>query len=119
MKKLIALVVVLIAIFFVARGWWDIQLAPVSVDKSTKIFVIDKGENFSKLAEGLKKENLIKSSLIFTLYAKQSGLVNKIQAGTFRLSPSYSSQEILKVLTNQPLDIWVTLIEGWRVEEMA
>ena len=119
MKKLIALVVVLIAIFFVARGWWDIQLAPVSVDKSTKIFVIDKGENFSKVAEGLKKENLIKSSLIFTLYAKQSGLVNKIQAGTFRLSPSYSSQEILKVLTNQPLDIWVTLIEGWRVEEMA
>lgn len=126
MKKLILPIVILIVIFFLLNGWWGSQLAAVNadkqsfpMDKSTKIFVVSKGESFSQVANELKKQDLIKSSWVFTLYGKQSGLAGKIQAGTFRLSPSQSSEQILKVLTNNPLDIWVTLIEGWRVEEMA
>ena len=119
MKKYIAFIIFIIIIIFILRGWWNSQLDSVSSDKTSTIFVIDKGENFSKVAEDLKRENLIKSSWAFTIFAKQSGLSNKIQAGTFRLSKSYSAAETLKVLTNQPLDTWVTLIEGWRVEEMA
>lgn len=119
MKKLILPIIVIALIFFLIRGWWGSQLDPVSSDTNTKVFVVAKGEGFSQVADDLKKQNLIKSSFAFSLYGKQSGLVGKIQAGTFRLSPSMSSQEILKILTDNPLDTWVTLIEGWRVEEMA
>lgn len=119
MRKFITFVIFIIIMIFIVKGWWSDQLAPVSTDKSTKIIVIEKGENFSKVLDDLKKQNLIKNPWVFDLYAKQSGLGNKILAGTFRLSPSMSSRQILKVLTEQPLDNWVTLIEGWRVEEMA
>ena len=119
MKKLLTLVIILIGLFFLVRGWWDSQLSAVSDDKSTKIFVVDKGESFSSVAAQLKQENLIKSSWAFTFFAKQSGYSDKIQAGTFRLSPSFSSYDLLKTLTSQPLDNWITFIEGWRIEEMA
>ena len=119
MRKLILPIIIIALIFFLVNGWWSSQLSPVSKDTDTKVFVVAKGEGFSKVSDDLKKEKLIKSSLVFSLYGKQSGLVGKIQAGTFRLSPSMSSQQILKVLTDNPLDTWVILIEGWRVEEMA
>ncbi len=119
MKKLILPIIFIALIFFLINGWWNSQLSPVSKDTDTKVFVVSKGEGFSRVSDDLKKENLTKNSWSFYLYGRQSGLVGRLQAGTFRLSPSMSSQEILKVLTDNPLDIWVTLIEGWRIEEMA
>lgn len=119
MKRLSTMFIIFTLLFLMGGMFWNSQLTPVSTDKSTKIFVVDKGEGFSKVTEELKKENLIKSSWAFTILTKQKGLGNKIQAGTFRLSSAYSSKEILKALTGKPLDSWVTLIEGLRVEEMA
>ena len=118
-KRIVWLIGLIIVLFLGFKFMWRGQLSAVSSVKSTIIFVVDKGEDFSQVTADLKKANLIKNSLFFSLYGKQSGLVSKIQSGTFRLSPSYSSAEILKVLTEQPLDNWVTLLEGWRVEEMA
>ncbi len=119
MKKIFYLIIIFAILVFVVRGWWNGQLSAVSSEKATKIFVVEKDESFSKVTEELKKENLIKSTFFFSLLAKQSGLGNKIQTGTFRLSPSFSARDILKALTSQPLDNWVTLLEGWRKEEMA
>lgn len=119
MKKLVAFILTVLLGIFIVKGWWNNQISPVSSDKSTKIFVIDKGEAFSKVTEHLRKENLIKSTWAFTLLGKQTDLGSKLQSGTFRLSPSYSSEEILKILAGKPLDQWVTLLEGWRVEEIA
>ena len=119
MKKILAFIIIIIVAIFMARGWWNGQLSPVSSDKSTKIFVVSKGESLSKVIDQLKKDNLIKSAFAFSILSKQTGLGIKIQAGTFRLSPSDSARDVLNTLTTQPLDNWVTLIEGWRVEEMA
>lgn len=119
MRKIIFWIVFILIVFISLRGWWNSQLSPVSSDKSTIIFVVDKGENFSQVVNDLKKANLIKSNWLFNVLAKQSGMENQIQAGTFRLSPSQTSREILKTLTEKPLDNWVTLLEGWRIEEMG
>ena len=119
MKKLLAIILIVLILIFLVKGWWDDQLIAPSQDKTTKIFVIDKGESFSQITKDLKKANLIKSDWAFNLLAKQSGLGDKIQAGTFRLSPSLTVGDILKSLTSQPIDQWVTLLEGWRKEEMA
>lgn len=119
MKRLIWLAIIIIVIVFLVRGWWNGQLSPVSSDKSTKIIVVEKGETFSQIADDLKKQNLIRSSSAFGLYAKQTGLTTKIQIGSFRLSPSQTTEQILKILTSEPLDNWITLLEGWRLEETA
>lgn len=119
MKKLLSTIIILIVVIFLAKGWWDSQFTAVSFDKSTQVFVIVKGAGVSDIAKKLKEDNLIKSELAFKVYVKQNNLANKLQAGSYKLSPSMSVPEIIKALQSGSEDSWVTLIEGWRVEEMA
>ncbi|MCL5783930.1 MAG: endolytic transglycosylase MltG, partial [Patescibacteria group bacterium] len=62
---------------------------------------------------------LIKPSNSFTILVRNSGMADKIQAGDFKLSLSMGAREILQQLTVGVVDKWVTLLEGWRVEEMG
>ncbi len=119
MKKLLVLIIILLVIFFLAKNWWNSQLSAVSGDKTAKVFVITKGAGVSEIAKKLEKENLIKSQFVFKIYVKQNNLTDKLQAGSYRLSSSMSVSEMVKTLKIGSEDIWVTLIEGWRVEEMA
>ncbi len=89
------------------------------IDKSTKIFVISPGQPLQKIVDNLEKEDLVRSKLVFYLVVKQLGIEKSIQAGDFRLSPSMNSYQIANNLTHGTLDVWVTLIEGTRKEEMA
>lgn len=119
MKKILWLIVILLALFFLGRFWWDSQLKAVSNDNSTKVFVIAKGVGVSEIAKKLKEENLIKSELAFKVYISQNNLADKLQAGSYKLNSSMSVPELIKNLQVGSEDIWVTLIEGWRIEEMA
>lgn len=118
-KRIIWLIAILLILFFMGRWWWNGQFSAVSSDKTEKVFVVSKGESFNQVADKLKAENLIKSAWAFKLQAKDPKYANKLEPGTFKLSESLSVDQILKVLTSSPLDTWVTLLEGWRVEEMA
>ncbi|MDP3974259.1 MAG: endolytic transglycosylase MltG [Candidatus Daviesbacteria bacterium] len=118
-KRLVWLLVVIIIIFFIVRSFWTSQLSQVSSDQTPKDFVIAKGESFSSVLARLDEEDLIKSPLFFNIYGRLSGSIDRIQAGSFPLSPSMNAQEILKEITGQPEDLWATFLEGWRVEEMA
>lgn len=94
-------------------------MAVDSKDKSNKIFVVDKGKGVRELANELKTEGLIRDPVVFFLLVKKLGLDNKIQAGDFRLSPSMSATAIAENLTHGTLDIWITIPEGQRAEEIA
>lgn len=88
-------------------------------EKTSKIFVIQKGETLSSIAKSLENEGLIRNKLVFYLVIKKMGIEKKIQAGDFRLSPSMDVYDIASNLTHGTLDIWVTIIEGLRKEEVA
>lgn len=119
MKKLLALLIIFLAILLIAGGWWSTQLSPVSSNEEERIVLIERGKSLSEIAKILNEKNLIKSELIFNLYTRSQGLGNKLSAGTFKLSPHMSTPEIIKALTGSPVEAWVTLVEGLRVEEMA
>lgn len=119
MKKIIALITLAFLVFLLLSSFWNNQLDPVSGEKLEKTFVIQKGEVISSIAKRLKQENLIRSDKAFAFYIKQEGLSEKIQSGTFKLSPSMRAKDIARILIQNPEDVWVTLIEGWRKEEMA
>lgn len=88
-------------------------------DKTTKIFIIKPGEGLNSIAKNLKHEGLIRNTLVFYLLVKQDDIDKKIQAGDFRLSPSMNTSQIAEELTHGTLDVWVTVIEGLRKEEIA
>jgi len=119
MRKIIS---ILLLVLIISGGifWWNQSLSPVNQqDKTETMFVIRQGSGIKAIANDLKKSDLIRNTLSFTLFLQQSGLDKKIRAGDFRLSPSLSAQKIAKILTESSEDIWVTIPEGKRAEEVA
>jgi len=84
-----------------------------------KIFVVPRGDGSGEIGSRLEKEGLIRHRYAFWLAVEFYGLNGKLQAGSFRLSPRMSLQEIGLALTKGRLDQWVTIIEGARREEIA
>lgn len=117
------LVVLILLIVITAGGfflWFKEATSAVnSSDQTSKIFTIPKGENIRQIANKLENEGLIRDSLAFFLLVKKAGVEKNIQAGDFRLSPAMRAQEIVEELQHGTLDIWVTIPEGWRSEEIA
>lgn len=120
MKRFIALTTLLLiagsGIFF----WWQNGLGAVNAkDTTQKMFVITPGSNVRDIANNLKAQGFIKDPVVFFLLVKQKGLDKKIQAGDFRLSPSMNATTLADALTHGTVDIWVTIPEGKRAEEIA
>ena len=120
MKKasvlLIGIIVVLLGFFI----WWQNGNSPVDAkDNSTKVFVIPKGAAVRAIANDLKQQDLIRDPVIFFLYVKKNNLETKIQAGSHKLSPSMSLKQIIDSMQSGSVDVWVTIPEGYRSEEIA
>lgn len=120
MKRIIAVVVLILVFVIISVFWWQSGVLPVnSQNNSPKIFVVENGQGVREIANSLKKEGLIRDPVIFFLITKQTGLDKKIQAGDFRLNSSMNAYEVAESLTHGTLDIWVTIPEGYRAEEIA
>ncbi|MCL4354495.1 endolytic transglycosylase MltG [Patescibacteria group bacterium] len=120
MKKLLVLIILIVFFSSITILWWTNGLKAVDSKNTTaKIFVIKKGQGVREIANQLKQEGLIKDPIVFFLNTKRLGLDKQIQAGDFRLNPSMNSTEIAQNLTHGMLDIWVTIPEGKRAEEIA
>lgn len=114
---IVGIVALLLGSFFI---WLRLATAPVDPkEASATVFVIPPGQALDVIGHRLKEAGLIRSSIAFKLVVLKNGLARKIQAGDFRLKSSMSTTTVAEELTHGTLDIWVTLLEGWRREEMA
>src|SRR3989344_3871414 len=100
--------------------WWQDAVAPVDTrDPSPRIFVVHRGEGVKSIAARLSQERFIRSSTGFFLLVKFMRIERDLEAGDFRLNSAMDARAIAKELTHGILDVWVTTLEGWRVEEIA
>ena len=115
------LAVILGMIFFLLVGffWFQNSILPRSKTQEFKTFVITPGESLEKISKRLQEEGIIKNSLTFRILAAGAGFSKKVQAGSFRLSSTESATQILVNLTKGTFDVWVTIPEGFRLEEIA
>ncbi|MGD9129448.1 MAG: endolytic transglycosylase MltG [Candidatus Woesebacteria bacterium] len=90
-----------------------------SQSQQTISFVVPKGQAVSVIADRLQEKHLIKNALLFRFFVKFKKLENKIQAGSFELSESMNLTELAFRLTQGTNDLWLTIPEGWRREEIA
>ena len=120
MKKTNILLFLIIITSIVFYLFYKEGSLPVNKKSSTsKIFVIKKGEPLNTIVNNLANEGLIRNKIVFYLIVKRLGIERKIQAGDFKISENMGAQEVATNLTHGTLDIWLTLIEGMRKEEMA
>ena len=107
-------------LILVAAIWWIHGASAVNKqDRTQKIFTVQKGAATRTIANNLKQNGLVNDPVIFFLILKSHGYDRRIQAGDFRLSPSMSAEQIGEALTHGALDIWVTIPEGKRADEIA
>lgn len=87
--------------------------------QETQRFVIARGAGTKAISQNLQEQGLIKNALVFQAVVKKEGVAGKIQAGSFELSPAMTARDIAHHLTEGTNDIWITIPEGWRREEIA
>jgi len=104
----------------VAIGIANWATSPVNSQAKEKILItISRGEPIDTIGKDLTRQKLIRSPAAFKLLVIVKGLSKRIQAGDYELSKTMSLLVIVNTLTHGTSDIRITLIEGWRREEMA
>lgn len=100
--------------------WWRNGISAVNKkDTAQKVFVIPKGAAIRNIGNDLKEQGLIRDPVIFFIYIKKNNLDFKIQAGSYKLSPSMDLVQIMDAINHGTVDTWVTIPEGYRSEEIA
>jgi UPF0755 protein len=109
-----------VLVIFIAGFYYYFNLQPVSSQKQLHTFTVNQGEGLSTIASRLKQNHLVRNYYIFVFSAYRLGLNNKLRAGIFELSPHLSTPAIIHLLstTGSP-DIWLKIIPGARLEEIA
>lgn len=108
-------------IFLLFSSFFVVSLFQPKTDASQKDirFVIPRGQALSIIAQRLEDEDLIKSKWVFRFVVYKNKLADKIQAGSFELSASMNTWQIAEALTVGTDDVWITLPEGYRREQIA
>ena len=119
MKKLLFILLLFVAAVAIFVVWFYRSAKPLSGKEEFRDFLITKGSGASQIGNKLQKDGFIKNALAFKAYVQVTGASSKIQAGEYRLSPNVSLFKIVGQLKKGPVEIWVTIPEGLRKEEIA
>jgi len=106
----------LLILFF---AWWTINVKAPSANQEKISFLIPKGRSAGEVGSSLYKAGLIKSPLAFKIYVQATDKSKKINTGEFELSKNMNLYEIVDRLGKGPVEIWVTVPEGLRREEVV
>ncbi|MGD8744079.1 MAG: endolytic transglycosylase MltG [Candidatus Woesebacteria bacterium] len=113
------LIVIIGSLLFTGYLWWNKNTKPLSSMEDFQTFVIPQGRSASQVGEMLYEKGLIRSPLAFKVYVQVFDKQRNINAGEFNLSPSMSLIELVEALQGGPLEVWVTIPEGLRRQQIA
>lgn len=119
MKRLIALFSILTIALIVGGIWFVTNITAAGNDKTLKRFVVEKGETANQIGIDLQKQGLIKSSIAFRIYTQVTQSAKNIKSGSYELSANLWTPQIVDKLLAGPVEVWVTVPEGLRREEVA
>lgn len=120
MKRFLVLISLLSIVFGGSLIFFITEKQPVSTDSTLQDFAINQGDSLTIISSRLQKNGLIRNRYIFMFLVYQLGLNSKLQAGTFRLSPSLSTSDIaVKLSKGGSHDYWLKIIDGQRLEEIT
>lgn len=116
---LIALLTIIIAVPTFGYLYYKIAINRPSQTEKELTFEIKKGDSITTVSDGLYKRGALNSQHLFNFYVKNNHLDSKIQAGVYTIPAGTSIVELAELFQHGTNDIQVTLLEGWRAEEIA
>ena len=99
--------------------WYQSQLRAVDPNNTNKIRLsIASGSSPSQIGTSLREKGLIRSGLAFDIYTRITGVRSALQAGTYSLSPSETTPQIVTHLTAGKTDEFsITFLPGATLAE--
>ncbi|MBW6465172.1 MAG: endolytic transglycosylase MltG [Brevefilum sp.] len=102
---------------FVSR---NALLDPQSLPGVEQNFIINQGESVGMICIRLEKAGLIPNAELMRTYLVYTGLDRMLQSGQFALTTAMSPVQVAaELLDATPKDAVVTILPGWRIEEVA
>ena len=93
---------------------------PHSLLGAEQKFVISEGESVSMICYRLEGEGLLPDAELMRMYLIYSGIDRALKSGQFSLSSQMSPVQIAAALLDAtPKDAIITILPGWRIEEVA
>lgn len=118
LRVFVLLLILSVAGFFAFQGYMSYLKSPADPNGKQIAFVINPGETVTDVANELEEKGIIRSAMAFKMSAKDLEF-NSANVGDFIVSASMTHQEIINALKGGSTDVRVTLLEGWRVEQIA
>ncbi|OGL26469.1 hypothetical protein A3E49_00935 [Candidatus Saccharibacteria bacterium RIFCSPHIGHO2_12_FULL_49_19] len=116
---LVATAIVIIGGIWGLRTWYSYNLRPVSSSQQTSYFTVESGDSVSLIAKKLKQADMIRSPRVFEAYVRSNNLFDDLQAGTYQLSPSMSTQTIVrKIIDGDVAKDLLTILPGKRLDQI-
>jgi UPF0755 protein len=114
-----AVLIILIGGGYSIHGWYNRNLGAVSSSQKIIYFPVAPGSSLHDIASGLKRGGLIRSSTAFEAYVRGRQLYAKMQAGTYALSPSMSTPQIVAKLVNGEVSkSYITILPGKTLKDI-
>lgn len=113
------LLVILVIAVLVVRFFYTQNLQPVSKTGKAQIFTVATDSSLKQISLQLKKAGLIRDTRAFELYVAVHDERNKLQAGTYKFSPTESVPQIVDALVHGKVatDL-VTIVPGARIDQI-
>src|SRR5690606_3837008 len=96
--------------------WWNNALSAPSENADEKRVVINRGASGEKISQTLEDAGVIKNAIAFKFYLQLNDIA--IPTGQFDIPQNLSVAEVIEVLQDGPTQVWVTVREGLRHEEL-
>lgn len=95
-----------------------LNLPPPATPSSPR-FVVEKGESLSSISSRLEETSLVRSRHFFISYLLLRGWTQRLQAGIYQFDSPLKSTQIAQALLSGKNDYTLTVLPGWRREQVA
>jgi UPF0755 protein len=113
-------IVVMIALAaFAGKRYYDANLQAVNNNTQTKTVAIDPGMSLPQIADILKQNGVIRDARVFQWYVTLEGAAKYLQSGTYDVSPSQTTPQIVAQLTHGKVaSQLITILPGQRLDQI-
>lgn len=99
------------------RGWRSLD-TPLHVGAPVR-FKVAPGTRFSRLSADLASRGIVTAPRAWALYARWQGAASSIKAGEYEIEPGTTPRGLLeKLVSGQVLLHSLTIVDGWRVQDL-
>lgn len=122
MRIKIVLISLIIMILSLAAYFFQVISAPAEQEGRTVYFEVKSGQGVKQIALQLKDQKLIKNSKFFEIYVWLAGAQGGLLAGDYELNTKMSTREIVEIFKSGKglsQERVITIIEGWRLNQIA